>query len=159
MSVRCEQRGPDRRAACRAVTRAAWLSALCLGLGACGGNATHLLYVHQANLGVDVSTTAEGTGKLAIGYDRETFAIVPRVDGGTTTDANGQQKTEPGEAMSLVSVASAYIKGLDHIRFGHLLATGKVAEDIAKNDPNLQNIKTGKQKVIETTATGRGGGQ
>lgn len=147
------------RAGARTACSAGLFVVLAAGLSACGGNATHLLYVHQANLGVDVSTTAEGTGKLAIGYDRETFAIVPRVDGGTTTDANGQQQREAGEAMSLVSVASAYIKGLDQIRFGHLLATGKVAEDIAKNDPNLQNIKTGKEKVIETTATGRGGGQ
>jgi len=45
-------------------------------LGGC--QATHLLYVSDTVLGIDVAASAEGTGHMVFGYDRETFALVPR---------------------------------------------------------------------------------
>lgn len=45
-------------------------------LGGC--QVTHLLYVNDTVLGIDVAASAEGTGHLVFGYDRETFALVPR---------------------------------------------------------------------------------
>ena len=60
------------------------------------GSVDHLVYVSETSLGVSVNAAAQGTPKVAVGYDRETLAVVPRVD----------SACEPKrEAMSLVAVS------------------------------------------------------
>ena len=96
---------------------------LSLGVGVTGcGEATHLVYVHSASLGVQVTPVVQpgGTAKFVIGYDRETFALIPR---------NG--KAEDGaDAMSLTAISQVKVDGLDEVQFGHLIATGAAASRV-----------------------------
>src|SRR6185503_6745012 len=91
---------------------AGWATMLisCIASSGCG---SHLAYVHNAALGVDVVAATDGTTHVAIGYDNETFAVVPKYD-------------EDGkvEAMTLVSVSNVDVDGLDEIVFNHVVATG-----------------------------------
>lgn len=135
--------------------------------GCASGKATHLVYVHQANLGVDLSASAQGTARFVMGYDRETFALVPRVEPAQVDaqrpmprEATNQANTP--EAMSLVSLASAHVSGLDHVRFGHLLASGRIAERIAASAAALAQLSQVKEQIEERVfgdQAGQGGGR
>ncbi|MCK5353837.1 MAG: hypothetical protein KAJ63_01860 [Methyloprofundus sp.] len=92
------------------------------------GNATHLIYGHDTSLGMDIAASTEGTGRLVFGYDRDTFAIVPR-------------KGENKDAMTLTSLGCVYIDGLEEIRFNHFVSTGKAAESIAASAKGLKDIE------------------
>ncbi len=95
-----------------------------------GCHATHLVYVHNASLGIDVSASTEGTGRLAFGYDRDTFALVPRKD-----------DTADGDAMSLAAVSCVYADGLNEVQFDHFIATGATAKNVAMDADGLQTIR------------------
>jgi hypothetical protein len=95
-----------------------------------GCRPTHLVYVHNASLGIDVSVSTEGTGRLVFGYDRDTFALVPRKDESTSA-----------EAMSLVAVSCVYADGLNEVQFDHFIATGETANNVAMDDDGLQAIR------------------
>jgi hypothetical protein len=82
------------------------------------------------DLGVDVTTSPDqGKLKFAIGYDREVYAVVPKRD-----------KTDQSEAMSVTAASRVSIKGLDLIRFGHVIATGRCAVQVAQHPENLGEI-------------------
>ena len=97
-------------------------------LGGC--QATHLVYVHDASLGIDVSASTEGTGRIAFGYDRDTFALVPRAVGQDTSDA-----------MSLTAVSCVYADGLNKIEFDHFVSTGEAAKAVAADAEGLKKIR------------------
>ena len=103
-------------------------------LAGCGGN---LAYVHNSVVGVDVTGSTDGTARIAIGYDNETFAIVPRFD----PVGDGKH----GDAMTLVSVSNVDIDALDEIVFNHVIATGKAAR-LAAEDP--QGLSMMRQSVF-----------
>lgn len=105
--------------------------ALCILLGAC--NATHVVYVQDTVLGVDLGFSAEGAGKFALGYDRETFAIVPRF---TPEDGSG-----PAEAMSLASVSNVQVEGINRIVFNHFVTTGSAAVSAAQDPVALRMMR------------------
>jgi len=90
------------------------------------GCSQNLAYVHNTVLGVDATVSTEGTGRISIGYDNDTFAVVPRFD--------NVGDNHHGEAMTLVSVSNVDINGLDEIVFNHVIATGEAAINAA-NDP------------------------
>ncbi len=102
------------------------LVAACLS----GCHATHLVYVHNASLGIDVSASTEGTGRLAFGYDRDTFALVPRKDDNTGADA-----------MSLAAASCVYADGLNEVQFDHFIATGDTAKNVAMDADGLETIR------------------
>ncbi len=91
-----------------------------------GCPAKHLVYAHDTSIGIDVAASTEGTGRLMFGYDRDTFAIVPRKG--------------DGEAMTLVSFGCVYAKGLSKVNFNHFVASGKAAKKIAQSEAGLTNI-------------------
>lgn len=98
------------------------------GLGGCAtGN--HLVYVHNAALGLQVAPLGDGSAKFSFGYDRETIALAPR------KDENGAS-----DAMSMTSVTSLETTGLQDIDFKHLFATGEPADE-AGRDSRLEEIK------------------
>jgi hypothetical protein len=97
-------------------------------LGGCG--ATHLLYVHNTVLGVDVSASTQGTGHLTLGYDRDTYALVPRKKEGDVYDA-----------MTLTAVNCVFADGLEKVRFNHFIATGESAKQVAKDTEGLKKIR------------------
>ena len=107
------------------------VSALCvpvLILGAC--DATHVAYVHNATLGLEVSGGNEGTTKFVLGFDRETFAIVPRY---TDDEKNG-------EAMTVTAISRVDATGIDRVQFGHVVATGNPAKELAQNPEALRDL-------------------
>jgi len=99
-----------------------WISLLL-----CGCEATHLAYVHETNLGLDVAVSTEGTGRMVFGYDRDTYAIVPRKGKGL-------------DAMTLTSLGCIYASGLDEVSFNHFVASGKAAKNIAKSPDTLKQL-------------------
>lgn len=99
-----------------------WLS---LMLGGC--EATHLVYVHETSLGLDVAVSTEGTGRLVFGYDRDTYAIVPR-------------KAEGQDAMTLTSLGCIYASGLDDVQFKHFVSSGDAAINMAQDPVALKQI-------------------
>jgi len=96
-----------------------------------GCQATHLLYAHETTLGVDVGVSPDETsGQLVIGYDRDTFALVPRKDNDVDSDA-----------MALASVSCIDVEGLNQFRFNQFIATGSAAIKIAKDDKAMDQIR------------------
>ena len=93
----------------------------------CGCDATHLAYVHGTTLGMDVAVSTEGTGRLVFGYDRDTYAIVPRKGKGL-------------DAMTLTSLGCIYASGLDDVSFNHFVASGTAAINIAKSPVTLKQL-------------------
>lgn len=113
---------------------AALLLLLLLPLSGCN---KHVVYVHNASLGVDVNfSTESGTAKLSFGYDRETFAVVPQV----TSDI-GDGKNSKTDAMSLVSVSNVDAVGLQELIFNHAVATGAAAVTVAKDPEGLKAMR------------------
>jgi hypothetical protein len=111
-----------------------------LGILSGGCEATHLAYVNEMNLGVDVSYSTEGTGHLVLGFDRNTFALVPqrKVDG------------EDDELMSLSAASRMSASGLDTVEFDHFIATGTSASQIGTNPTTLRAIRDGIVGIGET---------
>jgi len=93
----------------------------------CGCEATHLAYVHETSFGLDVAISTEGTGRLIMGYDRDTYALVPR-------------KGEGLDAMTLSSLGCIYASGLDEVSFNHFVASGAAAKNIAKSPTTLKML-------------------
>jgi hypothetical protein len=99
----------------------------CMIIPLCGCEATHLAYVHETNLGLDVAVSTEGTGRIVFGYDRDTYAIVPRK--GTGLDA-----------MTLTSLGCIYASGLDEVSFNHFVSSGTAAINIANSPVILKQL-------------------
>lgn len=98
------------------------LGSICFLLGGC--EATHLVYVHETSLGLDIAVSTEGTGRLVMGYDRDTYSIVPR-------------KGEGEDAMTLASLGCIYAKGLDDVHFKHFVSSGNAAINLTKSSGNV----------------------
>jgi hypothetical protein len=99
----------------------------------CNCEATHLAYVHETTLGLDVAVSTEGTGRLVLGYDRDTYAIVPRKGAGL-------------DAMTLTSLGCIYASGLDTVSFNHFVSSGTAAVKIAQDALILNQIKKAIQR-------------
>ena len=108
----------------------------------CGGS---LAYVHNTVLGVDVTAAAEGTARIAVGYDSETFAVVPRFD----PVGDGRH----GDAMTLVSVSNVDVNGLEEIIFNHVIATGEAARLAAEDTQGLSMMRKAVFGVEPAAAT------
>ncbi len=105
-----------------------WIVGLPLLVAGC--KASHVVYVHEQTLGVDVALTTEGTNKLNVGYDRESFAFIPRF----------QEGANKGKAMSVAAVGRAHIQGLSDIQIEHMVATGAPAIEVAKGAKELAQV-------------------
>lgn len=95
---------------------------------AAGCQASHLSYVHELTIGLEVAVTPEGMNTVSIGYERDTYAIVPRYE-----LPNGDTKS-----MSLTALSRTRIESLSDIEAEHSLATGSAAIEVAK-DPTVLN--------------------
>jgi len=101
------------------------LLVLAVPLGAC--QPTHLIYVYEAEVGLDLAYSTEGTGKLVFGYDRNTFAIVP------------QKKDD--EIMAVSAVSQVKATGLQAVDFNHFIATGSAATSVAMDPDGIKKIR------------------
>jgi hypothetical protein len=125
-----------------------WILALAV-IALSGCTATHLAYVYNCNAGIDLGASPNnGNVKLSIGYDRQTFAIVPRKQAATTQEA---------DAMSAVAVSRVELSGLGVAKFGHAVATGTPAVQIATDPNSFEDLVN---KIFnESTAPAQGGSQ
>lgn len=114
------------------IGRSSVIGVALLLLGGC--QPTHLIYVYDLSLGVDVAYSNEGSGKLVFGYDRGTYAVVPQK--AAEGPAAGQ-----GELMSLAGVSHVEVDGLNEIKFDHFIATGQAAKQIAEDPTGLAQIR------------------
>lgn len=120
---------------------AAGLSSLVLGC-----HATHLAYVYDASIGLDVAYSQNGNPKMVFGYDRGTYAIVPQREDAiepceTGTGDQAAATTEHGELMTLTGVSRVHADGLGDVQFDHFVATGSAAERVAKDHAGLKQIR------------------
>lgn len=101
---------------------------ICLLLSGCM-NAKHLVYVHTTTVGLEVTASTETTsGRMVFGYDRDTFALIPR-------------KKDNEDAMSLAAVSCIYAQGINEVQFRHFVSTGNVAVGVAQSPITLKDIK------------------
>lgn len=93
-----------------------------------GCAASHLIYVYDLSVGIDVAYSQEGTGRLVFGYDRGTYAVVPQKE-------PSPPAAKDGEIMSLAAVSRVWSKGINELQFNHFIATGKAATNMVETDP------------------------
>ncbi|WP_440874663.1 hypothetical protein [Thalassotalea sp. PLHSN55] len=96
-------------------------------LGGC--STTHLVYVQETSMGLNVAVGAEGMQKMSLGYDRDVLAIVPK---------KGKDK----DAMALFSVNNVRVEGLDNMDVSEFVATGEPAKKIASDDNMVSTIRS-----------------
>lgn len=108
------------------VQRWLWIAAWVVVVLGC--RATHVAYVNEMNLGVDLSYSTEGTGHLVLGFDRNTFALVPQND-------------EDGDLKALSAASRMSASGLDTVEFDHFVATGEAAKQIGVDTDKLKKIR------------------
>lgn len=109
---------------------------ICILLTGCM-NAKHLVYVHTTTVGIDVAASTEtATGRMVFGYDRDTFALVPR-------------KKNNEDAMSLAAVSCIYAHGINDVKFRHFVASGQTAKNVALASETLEDIKNGIQGISD----------
>ena len=86
------------------------------------------------------------TTRFTFGFDRETFALVPRHTGPsqayTCEDTSHQHVADDlrGEAMTVTAVNRVHVVGLRDIDFGHVIATGEPAVAIAKDGTQFKAV-------------------
>jgi len=106
-------------------------------------SATHLVYVHETTVGIDVGASANaGSTGFSFGYDSRTFAIVPRATNPAAPQGASQDPAASSgpDAMSLVAASQTYVEGVSRIEITHALATGYPAIRIARNANQVQSI-------------------
>ncbi len=102
--------------------------------------ATHVVYVHDTVLGLDLAPAAEGSARFTFGFDRQVYAIVPCFDEPTQPDASGKS-TGSIEAASVAAFSRVHTSGVDDIEFHHVIATGAPAQEIAKDAAVLEQLR------------------
>ncbi|MDJ0850262.1 MAG: hypothetical protein QNK04_17970 [Myxococcota bacterium] len=120
-----------------------------------GCHATHLVYVHNASLGLDVAVSTEGTQRLVFGYDRDTYALVPvKTVPSETTPGGATGQAKKYDAMSLTAVSHVRADGLAEVRFDHFVSTGEAAKKLALDSDGIESIRTAIFGPRDTAATG-----
>jgi hypothetical protein len=87
-----------------------------------------LVYVHEGSLGVDFhASPSDGNARFAVGYDRSTYLLVPRLEDGS-------------DAMSMGGFSRVHVEGIDNIQFAHAVATGSSAQQLAKHPEVIREL-------------------
>ncbi|NQY62147.1 MAG: hypothetical protein HRT38_00270 [Alteromonadaceae bacterium] len=100
---------------------------LILLLGGC--SSTHIVYVQETSMGLNVAVSADGMQKMSLGYDRDVYAIIPKKD-------------KEGDAMALFSVNKVNISGLDNMDVSEFVATGYPAIKLATDQDAVSKIRS-----------------
>lgn len=101
-----------------------------------GGCEPNQLYMGSRTVvGVNAAVNPEQTkGWLVVGYDRNFAAIVPRsVDPPPADQTTPTTKPKGQEAMTSIACSSLAVKGITIKHYKESMATGKAAEEFAKN--------------------------
>ncbi len=94
------------------------------------GKPKPIVYVQDINLGIVLEPVKEvGTSKLMVGFERDVFTVVPR-----------KSNSADADAMSLVSFCHVGARGIDKIRFCHLIASGDASKSVITNGEQIRKI-------------------
>ena len=105
-------------------------------LGGCA-NPSHLVFHQSGSLGVDAAlNTDTGQVHVALGYDRQTNALIPKT---RTQTENGEVENE---AMSAISTSQIRIKWLGLHEVTEQFATGKAAVNLAERPESAAQVLT-----------------
>ncbi|MBI1733207.1 MAG: hypothetical protein HYR49_10650 [Gammaproteobacteria bacterium] len=117
------------------------LLAICLFAGGCTSAGKYVYIASDTSLGViGAMNTAQTSGKLIIGYDRDFIAVVPKkpASGNKATASaagtNDLPPDRPGDALSAFNCTHVEIKGIKVTKFYERLATGPAAIALAAAD-------------------------
>ena len=107
---------------------------------------SHIAFQQAAVIGVDVAAnTTTGQVNVALGYDRQTNAVVPKTKT-KVTQRNPRNnllvETQENEAMSTVSASRVKIKWLGSHEVNEQFATGEAAVNIARNPDAVAQLST-----------------
>jgi len=105
-----------------------WLS-LCFFILLGGCSSTHLVYVQETSMGLNVGISADGMQKMSLGYDRDIYAVIPK-------------KGENEDAMALLSINKVKVGGLDDMDVAEFVATGKPAIRLAADKEAVSKIRS-----------------
>jgi hypothetical protein len=95
---------------------------------------SHLVFHQTAVIGADISAnTTSGQLNIALGYDRQTTALVPKT--AVNAIAGRVNEDDRNEAMAAVSASQVKIKGIGEYEVNEQFATGQAAVNIA-SDPD-----------------------
>ena len=114
----------------------------------CSGCTTpsHLVFHQSGVLGVDVAAdVTNGKVNVALGYDRQTNAIIPKTQTlATQRHLSGGQRVEQkeNEAMATVSASKIRIKWLGAQEVNEQFATGEAAVNIARDPEAVASLTT-----------------
>lgn len=107
----------------------------CASLTSCAlllaGCATkHLVYVHETDLGIALSASTEGNpAELTIGFDRETFSMIPQYSNGSSSSSTDSST----QTMSVMAVHRFESTGLNEVHFQNAFASGDAAVETSQN--------------------------
>ena len=112
-------------------------SLICAGaLGGCA-NPSHLVFHECSSLGADAALNANtGSVHVALGYDRQTNALIPKT---RTRTENG---AEENEAMSVISSSRIRVKWLGVHEVTEQFATGDAAVNLARKPASAAQVLT-----------------
>lgn len=102
------------------------LISIVLSISAC--TSKYLVYAQDSSLGIDLhAAPTEGNIRFAVGYDRTSFALVPKLEDGS-------------DAMSMTGLNRVSVKGIDEYQFAHALATGDAAQSLVDHPEELKKL-------------------
>ncbi len=108
------------------------------------GTPSHLVFYQSAVLGVDVAAdTTNGRVNVALGYERQTNAIIPKTRTFATQRhpaGNPRVESEENEAMAAVSASKVKIKWLGAHEVNEQFATGEAAVNIARDPDSVASL-------------------
>jgi len=108
------------------VFKIALLTALAIITAGCQSN--NLVYVQETSFGLTIGAGIEGTQKISLGYDRDIYAVVPK-------------KTKNGDAMSLLTINSVNVKGLQEMSISEFIAGGEPATKLAADPAAISQLR------------------
>ncbi len=119
--------------------------ALFLALTGCG-TPSHLVFYQSSVVGADVAAdTASGRINVALGYERQTNAIIPKTNTLATRRGRlrgGEAPREENEAMAVLSASKVKIRWFGAQEVNEQFATGEAAVNIATDPEAVATLAT-----------------
>lgn len=116
---------------------------------------SHLVFHQSAVIGADISAnTTSGQLNIALGYDRQTNALVPKT--AVNAIAVPVADEDRNEAMAAVSASQVKIKGIGEYEVNEQFATGQAAVNIASDPDAVVKLSILSETAKKTNDDGDG---
>lgn len=99
------------------------------------GSPTHLAFHQNTVFGVDVAVSPETNNvKAAVGYDRNTIALIP------TSKLQTEEGSTKNQAMSVVGLTKIKVPWFSHQSIKERFATGQAARNLVKDKEGMRKF-------------------